>query len=128
MADAGSARTPDDGPSLPELREDPGLYAILRILRRRWLAVVGCMIAVPAIALALSLGQTREYTASASLLFPTRDLTPGNVQNTPLPPSTDPTREANTNLTLAELQTVAQGTADALRGGLTGEASAREVW
>jgi len=70
---------------------------------------------VPAIAFAVSLSQPKKYSASASLLF--RD--PGFDQklfgSSVLPASTDPTREAETNLRLVSLEVVAHRAAARLR-------------
>src|SRR4051794_31059327 len=110
-----------------QLGDESGRNSIMGILRRRWLVVAGCFIAVPAIALAIALGQQRQYTASASLLFRTLALNPGSGQSTPLPPSPDPAREANTNLTLAALRPVATRTAATVADGLTPDQVERKV-
>jgi tyrosine-protein kinase len=93
-----------------------GLPVVLRILRRRWAVIAVCALAIPAAALALSLSQEKQYTASASLLF--RD--PGFDQKLfgtqVLEPSSDPAREAATNVKLVSLDTVAERTARRLPG------------
>ncbi len=70
-----------------------------------------CLVLVPAAAVAISLSQKKQYTASASLLF--RD--PGFDQKLfgaqVFQPSADPAREAATNLKLASLDVVAKRTA-----------------
>src|SRR3954447_25857761 len=83
-----------------------GPAIVLRILRRRWVAVLSCCLLVPACALAFSLSQEKQYTGSASLLF--RD--PGFDQklfgSQVFSSQTDPNREAATNVTLVSLETV----------------------
>lgn len=83
------------------------------VLRRRILVVVGCVVLVAGAALALSLLQTKEYSATASLLF--RD--PGFDQRlfgSQTFSTQDPAREAATNLNLVSLDAVADLTADKL--------------
>jgi capsular exopolysaccharide synthesis family protein len=68
-------------------------------------AVLLCCLLVPGAALAYSLSQEKQYTASASLLF--RD--PGFDQKlfgSQVFEQTDPNREAATNVTLVSLETV----------------------
>lgn len=77
-------------------------------------------------ALAISLIQTNQYTAVASLLF--RD--PGFAQelfHTPVVNNTDPDREAATNVRLVSLQAVADQTAQHLAGHLDGTEVANKV-
>jgi len=97
------------------------------VLRRRIGVALACALLVPASALAYSYAQEKEYSASASLLF--RD--PGFTQKlfgTPFfTPSSDPDREAATNLRLVSLGVVAGRTADKLGGGLTRKEVAEKV-
>ncbi|MBA3866211.1 MAG: hypothetical protein H0X42_07685 [Solirubrobacterales bacterium] len=84
--------------------EEPGvLEQALRIVRRRKWVVLQATIAVPLIALALSLHQPKEYTATATLLFraPPVALAEGTGV-------VDPTREAATNGQLVALPVVAE--------------------
>lgn len=94
----------------------PAALTTLRSLRRRIGVIVLCSILVPASAFALSKSQTKQYTASASLLF--RD--PGFDQklfgSQAFVPSQDPARAAATNVKLVSLDTVAQRTARRLPG------------
>ncbi len=81
----------------------------LLIARRNWVLLLVCFLVVPGAALAYSLAQTPEYTASASLLFTEKDTS-----------QFDPERAAATNLQLVSLDQVAARTADALpEAGLT---------
>lgn len=75
----------------------------LLIARRNWLLLLVCFLVVPAAALAYSLAQTPEYTASASLLFTEKDAS-----------QRDPERAAATNLALVSLDQVAVRTAQKL--------------
>jgi len=100
-------------PGEPNKPRGRGLTDILGILRRRILVILGCLILVAGAALGFSLLQTKQYSATASLLF--RD--PGFDQrlfgaqafSTP-----DPAREAATNLNLVSLDAVADRTAEGL--------------
>ena len=85
------------------------LERALLIARRNWILLLVCFLVVPGAALAYSLAQTPEYTASASLLFTEKDTSQVN-----------PERAAATNLQLVSLDQVAARTADALPdAGLT---------
>ena len=76
------------------------LERALLIARRNWILLVVCFLVVPGAALAYSLAQTPEYTASASLLFTEKDAS-----------QVDPERAAATNLELVSLAQVAARTA-----------------
>src|SRR3954462_4976912 len=67
------------------------------VLRRRWWAILIPLLIVPAVALGLSLQQEEKYEASTSVLF--RDSGSGSS----LLASSDPQREATTNLRLLQL-------------------------
>jgi len=85
------------------------LERALVIARRNWILLLVCFLVVPGAALAYSLAQTPEYTASASLLFTEKDASQVN-----------PERAAATNLQLVSLDQVAARTASALpEAGLT---------
>jgi polysaccharide biosynthesis transport protein len=105
----------------PEPAPRVNLVEILRILKRRSLVIALCTLLVPAAAVYFSLRQEKEYTATASLLF--RD--PGFAQtlfgSSVLSPSTDPTRDAATNVDLVSQAVVADATARALHDGATGD-------
>jgi receptor protein-tyrosine kinase len=101
--------------------EPPALKRFLGIARRnRWLLLV-CFLAVPAAALAYSLQQTKQYTATASLVFGTSGVETSLFEFS-APVNPDPQRESNTNLQLVSVQQVAQRTVKALNEpGLTAE-------
>jgi capsular exopolysaccharide synthesis family protein len=91
----------------------PSVLGLLQVLRRRWLLILACGIVAGGAALALSLNQTKKYSAAASLLFrdPGFDTAlAGGVAS----PVSDPAREAATNLKLITLGTVSFKTAAAL--------------
>lgn len=79
------------------------LERAIQIARRNWILLLVCFIAVPGAALAYSLAQTPEYTASASLLFTEKNTS-----------QFDPERAAATNLQLVALDQVSARTAEAL--------------
>ena len=98
---------------------ESAITTLSRVLRRRLGVLILCALIVPATALAYSYSQDKEYEASASLLF--RD--PGFDQDlfgsSAFTPSTDPDREAATNLRLVSLGVVAERTADRIGGGVS---------
>ncbi len=96
------------------------LAAILRAIRRRaWLVLVCALLSVAAAA-AVSLSQEKEFTATAALLFRDPGLDQKLFGSTYLPPSSDPAREAATNVKLVSLEVVADRTARRLKNGLDG--------
>lgn len=104
----------------PNQAERPELERVAATLRNRWGLILACFVATTAAAFGFSLTQPKEYSASASLLF--RD--PGYAQalygTAILSTNPDPAREAATNVKLVSLGAVANRTAAALGGGLTG--------
>lgn len=85
-----------------------------RTLRRRKWVILQATIAVPLIALVFSLLQTKEYTATATLLFRQTPTTLGSTA-----PAVDPVREAATNGELVALPVIATEAAEALGKGYT---------
>lgn len=92
---------------------------LLRVLRRRAAAVVLCALVVPAAVLAASLSQEKQYSASALLLFRDPQLDQKLFGTTFLAPSTNPGREAATNLQLVFLEAVGERTEKILPGAVT---------
>lgn len=84
---------------------------MLAIVRRNLTLLAICAITVPVAALAYSLLQTKEYTASASLLFGTQSL---EAKLFGFEPNEDPQRQAATNIKLVSSDEVAVRTANAL--------------
>jgi succinoglycan biosynthesis transport protein ExoP len=99
---------------------------VLGTLRNHKLLIVFCMILTAAAAVALSVRQKKEYSASASLLFRDPQFAEQLFGSTGGVP-TDPTRAAATNVTLVGLETVADRTAKALGHGITGPEVKSEV-
>lgn len=91
--------------------ERPVFERALAIARRNLLLIAICLITVPAVALLYSLLQTKQYTASASLLFGTKSL---EARLFGVEPSGDPQRETATNLKLVSVDQVSVLTAKAL--------------
>jgi succinoglycan biosynthesis transport protein ExoP len=113
-----SSHTPDQGHTLREG---------LEVLRRRMGVMLLCAVLVPAAALAVSLTQEKEYTASASLLFRDPEFDEKVFGGTSLAPSQDPDREAATNVRLVSLEVVADRAARALGQGLSGRQISERV-
>ncbi|MEA2495171.1 MAG: tyrosine-protein kinase [Thermoleophilaceae bacterium] len=95
------------------------LASIFATLMRRWWVVLACIVVVPAAALAHALSQPKEYTASASLLFRDPQLDQKLFRATVFAPSSDPAREAATNVKLVSLAVVAARTSKALGSKLS---------
>ena len=91
--------------------ERPAFERGLAIVRRNLLLLAICLITVPAVALIYSLLQTKQYTASASLLFGTQSL---EAKLFGFEPSQDSQRETATNLKLVSVDQVAVRTARAM--------------
>lgn len=106
--------------------ERPVFERGLAIARRNLLLLAICLVTVPAAALAYSLLQTPQYTASASLLFGTQSIESQLFELTPT--DSDPQREAATNLKLVSVDQVAVRTARAIdEPGLTVDAVSEKV-
>ena len=91
--------------------ERPVVERVLAIVRRNLLLLVICLVTVPTVALGYSLLQTKEYTASASLLFGTQSL---EARLLGVESNADPQREAATNVKLVSVDQVSVRTARAL--------------
>ncbi|HEV7562655.1 MAG TPA: polysaccharide biosynthesis tyrosine autokinase, partial [Solirubrobacterales bacterium] len=78
-----------------------------------------CLVVAAAAATGFSLLQTKEYTASASLLFRNPGFAEDVFGTSPSSSPTDPTREAATNQQLVGMQVVAGRTAKVLGGDYT---------
>ena len=103
----------------PQRDEQGGPLVVLRMLRRRIGIVLLCAVLLPAAALAFSLAQEKQYSATASLLFRDPQLDQKLFGSTVFAPSNDPTREAATNAKLASLEVVAARTSKAIGNELT---------
>jgi succinoglycan biosynthesis transport protein ExoP len=111
MNSTPNSSSPQTGSPLAEGGRGGTLERVIRIARRNLGLILLCLVLVPAAAVAVSMLQTKEYTASASLLF--RD--PGLDQKFTGTPffqqGTDQDRLAATNLRLVSLDSVATLTA-----------------
>jgi capsular exopolysaccharide synthesis family protein len=101
--------------------QPPAIRRFLGIARRnRWTLLI-CFIAVPVAALLYSLQQTKQYTATASLVFRSSGIE-SSLFELPSSVNPNPQRETQTNLQLVSVQQVAQRTVNALdKPGLTAE-------
>lgn len=88
----------------------PGTPNILRSLRRRIGVVALCCVLVPVSAFAFSQRQEKQYTASASLLFRDPAFDQKLFGSETFQGSSDPAREAATNVKLVSLDVVAERT------------------
>lgn len=102
-------------PLAPEPETDGGfgLRDILKALRRRWWIVAICVIVTPAAALAFSLSQQKEYSATATLLFQKSNVGQDLLGVTDY--NVDQEREAATNTALASLDVIYDRTEAALK-------------
>src|SRR5437870_7680624 len=102
-----------------EEQQSSGLATLIRTLRRRAVLIAICTVLVPGAALALSLAQEKQYSTTASLLFRDPQFDQKLFGSTVFAPSTDPAREAATNVKLVSLEVVAARTSRALHGALS---------
>jgi capsular exopolysaccharide synthesis family protein len=93
--------------------------ALLTVIRRRIAVIVLCTALVSGAALALSLLQEKEYTATATLLFRDPQLDQKLFGSSFVDSTSDAQREAATNLKLVSLDIVAARTARAIGRGFT---------
>ncbi len=89
------------------------LRGMLQIFRRHWLLMLCFIVLAPAAALAYSLHETKEYSATATLLFRESQATSQNTSATQTPTEfdTDPARVVATNVQLISLPSVIDATA-----------------
>jgi capsular exopolysaccharide synthesis family protein len=98
-----------------------GALHVLRLLRRRWWIIAVCVVVATTVALASALSEKKTYKATAKLLFRDATLAQTFFGSQTLGGANDPERQAETNLGLASLDTVAD-LAAAKIGGISGEA------
>jgi succinoglycan biosynthesis transport protein ExoP len=89
-------------------RESEGLSGALAVLRRRWLVVVGVTLACVLISVARHERAAKSYSATASVAFQSGTLPDAALQIFPSS-STEPQREANTEVLIAHSPEVAEG-------------------
>jgi len=102
---------------LDDQRPPVALSEVAGFLRRRLFVIVLVVVLAAAVAVGLSLRQTKQYTATASLLFSRNDVVQLVTGIAPAQP--DPAVQADTEVRLASLDTVAGAAARRLRHGET---------
>src|ERR1700760_2528530 len=98
--------------------ETPGIINALRVLRERWLVVVVAIVVCVGISLVLTLKETKQYTATAKLLFTQNQLLT-EVGGTAPAPSADPQADQATNLLLVPTNEVATAVKQTLHSPLS---------
>jgi capsular exopolysaccharide synthesis family protein len=98
---------------MTEPADDTYLLHLVTALRRRWLIVLVCALATPAVALAVSQNKPKEYSAEAEILFGSTHFDQA-LFGSSATPAPDPTRQAATNLRLVDLGAVCARTGRAL--------------
>ena len=96
------------------------LEQVLAILRRRAPVIALCLVLVTASAFVFSKGQTKKYTATASLVFNNAQISQ-QVAGLPATASGESKTQQDTNVKLLELGPTADETAQQIGGGLTGK-------
>jgi succinoglycan biosynthesis transport protein ExoP len=97
-----------------DLTERSDFEQTLRVLRRRWKLIVLCAVLVGGAAVAFSLRQQPQYTASSALLFSNEDFSQEIFGSSSPLSVQDPTSQQATNLDLAALPIVTARTARVL--------------
>jgi succinoglycan biosynthesis transport protein ExoP len=97
-----------------------GLEQVLGVLRRRALVIALCAVVTAVAAFGLSRHQTKQYTATASLVFNNNQ--PGQqLAGLPATSASNQLAQQNTNLKLVQIGDMAAKTATLLGGALTEE-------
>jgi polysaccharide biosynthesis transport protein len=94
--------------------EQPGLVRTLRILRERWVIIVGAAVVAAVVAFAYSSSRPKEYTATSKLLFAPNQLAQ-QVSGVAQQPDPDPESTKATNIALVTTSTVANRVISALK-------------
>jgi succinoglycan biosynthesis transport protein ExoP len=94
--------------------EGDALAGALRILRRRWLVIAGVLIACVAVSVLKHAHAAKHYEATASVRFQSGTLSDAALQVTPSS-SSEPQREADTEVLVAHSPEVAQAVRQELR-------------
>lgn len=103
------------------------LSRFLQILRRRILFLIAVVVLTCGVAYAIAATQPKQYTATASLLLTDPAVDQALVGDGGSAQSADPQRQAQTNLDVALLQSIAARTANRLGNGTTAEAVSSRV-
>jgi receptor protein-tyrosine kinase len=107
--------------------DEPNLARLVRFLRRRGIWIVLCTILAGAAAFALSKAQTKEYTASSSVIFSSDQLSPAIAGLPALSAEGNALLRQSTNLELLYLGNAAEKTAKIVGQGLTAEGVAKRL-
>jgi capsular exopolysaccharide synthesis family protein len=130
VARSGWLGSPGRGlPPIDHSRGNDGfdLVSILRILRRRAWVLILCTLLVGGGIYAYSSRQPKSYVASAKLHFGDPGFDQAIVAPNARTQSVDPERDAATNLQDVEVRPIAERTAQAIGGGLTGDSVASQI-
>ncbi len=92
------------------VREGESLTSMLEVLRRRWLIIVGVVLASVAVLLASHEHKAKSYTATANVAFQSGTLSEAGLQVSPSS-SSEPQREADTEVLIAHSAEVAKAAA-----------------
>ncbi|ADB53710.1 polysaccharide biosynthesis tyrosine autokinase [Conexibacter woesei] len=118
------------GRPLTHTREQSGggaLRTFAALVRRRWLVIVLCTAVAGVGTYVLTNRETPKYSATTTLLFRDPGLSSELFGGSAFSPSTDPMREAATNLKLVTSGEVAEATARAVGNGVTAAQVAEDV-
>jgi polysaccharide biosynthesis transport protein len=107
---------------LERAREGEGVLSTLSVLRRRWIVIVGLVAICVAFSVYRYERSTKTYQSTASVAFQSGTLS-GAALNISTGTSSEPQREANTEVLIAHSPEVADG----VRGQLHTSASAAEL-
>jgi polysaccharide biosynthesis transport protein len=112
---------------MPQDTEGPNLERTLSVLRRRaaWIAL--CFVLAAGAAFGFSKQQTKKYTASASLVFSTNQLSQQVAGLQALNNSNNQQAQQSTNVRLVQLGDMASKTASLLGQGLTEEKVSKDL-
>jgi succinoglycan biosynthesis transport protein ExoP len=95
-------------------REGENLAGLLTALRRRWVVAVGVVLAAVVVLVAVHEHGAKSYAATANVAFESATLSQAGLQVTPAG-SSEPQREADTEVLIAHSAEVAQAVARQLR-------------
>ncbi|HUN77930.1 MAG TPA: polysaccharide biosynthesis tyrosine autokinase [Solirubrobacteraceae bacterium] len=98
------------GGRLERVRDGESVGGLLRVLRRRWLIALGVVAASLAVMVFMHEHKAKSYSATASVAFQNTTLSEAGLQVTPSS-SSEPQREANTQVLIADSTEVAQAAA-----------------
>lgn len=95
--------------------------SIVAVLRGQWVVLLAAVTVVTTTAVVSAVNTTKQYTASASLLFRDPQLDQKLFGSSFVATAKDPNREATTNVKLASLDVIAERVASRLEPGTTAD-------